>query len=78
MCSSDLNSKEKSNYIYAIELILSDNKIKRVVIPSGKVIELGDVVYKDDEAIGYEVTLSVAPDSSGNTAYEYLSAAAEA
>ena len=72
------NSKEKSNYIYAIELILSDNKIKRLVIPSGKVIELGDVVYKDDEAIGYEVTLSAAPDSSGNTAYEYLSAAAEA
>ena len=69
------NSKEKSNYIYAIELILSDNKI---VMPYGKVIELGDVAYKDDEAIGYEVTLSAAPDSSGNTAYEYLSAAAEA
>lgn len=66
------NSKEKSIYVYVIETILSDSKIKRVVIPSGKVIELGDVVYKDNEAIGYEVTVSAAPDSNGNTAYEYL------
>lgn len=66
------NSKEKAVYVYVIETILSDNKIKRVVIPSGKVIELGDVVYKDDEAIGYEVTVSAAPDSNGNTAYEYI------
>ena len=49
-----------------------------MVIPSGKVIELGDVVCKDDEAIGYEVTLAASPDASGNTAYEYIAAAGEA
>lgn len=72
------NSKEHGVYVYVIEIVLSAEKVKRIVVPNGKVIELGDVVYKDDEAIGYEVTLSATPDSSGNTAYEYIAAVAEA
>ena len=71
------NGKEHGVYVYVVEIVLSSSKVKRVVVPNGKVIELGDVVYKDDEAIGYEVTLSAAPDSSGNTAYEYIAAVTE-
>ena len=71
------NGQEHGVYVYVIEIVLSSSKVKRVVVPNGKVIELGDVVYKDDEAIGYEVTLSAAPDSSGNTAYEYIAAVTE-
>ena len=71
------NSREKKVYVYVIEVILSDDKVKRVIIPNGKVIELGDVTYKDDEPIGYEVTVSAAPDSQGNTAYEYIATAVE-
>ena len=66
------NSKEKSVYVYVMEVILTGNRIKRIVVPVGKVIEMGDVVYKDNEPIGYEITVSATPDSSGNTAYEYI------
>jgi hypothetical protein len=72
------NSKERSVYVYVIEVILNDNKVKRVVVPVGKIIEMGDVVYKDNEPIGYEVTVSAMPDSSGNTAYEYIASAVNA
>ena len=34
--------------------------------------DLGDITYKDDEAIGYETTISALSDSAGNSHYEYI------
>jgi hypothetical protein len=53
-------------------MILQGGVLKRVVIPNCKVSEVGEVVYKDDEAIGYETTVSCLPDAAGNTHYEYI------
>ena len=58
-------------------MILNGGYLKRVVIPSAKVTAVGDITYVDGQPIGYEVTLSAAPDSSGNTHYEYLAASTE-
>ena len=72
----NVNSKELPENSWVIDTILRAGAYKRMVIPRGKVTELGDVVYKDNEVIGYEVTVAALPDSSGNTHYEYLKAAA--
>lgn len=47
---------------------------ERIVIPSAKVTEVGEVVYNDGDPVGYETTLSTVPDESGQTHYEYISA----
>lgn len=44
----------------------------RIVLPDAQVTDRGDVVYKTDEAIGYEITLTAYPDTSGVKAYVYL------
>ena len=68
------NDLELSPRVWAVAILLTGGRMKRIVVPSGTITEVGDVVYKDGDPIGYEVTMHAAPDAEGNTAYEYISA----
>ena len=73
------NSKQVPACVWVIDMILTNNAAKRIVIPEGQVAEVGDIVYKDDEAIGYEITINALPSTSinGDTHVEYIKAAGE-
>jgi len=66
------NAEALDDHVYVMDLALRGGALKRIVIPQGSLSELGDIVYKDDEAVGYKVTLDCLPDASGNTHYEYI------
>lgn len=66
------NAKELPPRLYVFEILMTGNKVKRIVVPNAKVNEVGDVAYVDGEPIGYEVTLGAFPDKDGNTAIEYI------
>ena len=66
------NNKELDSYVWIIDMILRGDKAKRIIIPNGTVTEVGDITYKDDEAIAYDVTVTAAVDDSGQTHYEYI------
>lgn len=71
------NGKEREERVMVIETLHGDF-VKRQVIPRAKVSEVGEIVYKDDEAVGYETTIKALLDADGNTAYEYIAKIAAA
>ena len=66
------NADEQEEAVWVIDMVMNSNTIKRVVIPHGKISEIGDISYTDTDAVGYEVTVTALPDTDGNTHYEYL------
>lgn len=51
---------------------MTNNRVKRIVVPQGKMGELDDVEYTDGDPITYTPTINALPDADGNTAYEYI------
>lgn len=66
------NSKELEEHVLVVDVVLKAGVLKRIIIPNGKVSEIGDVSYTDADAIGYETTVMAIPDVEGNTHYEYI------
>lgn len=66
------NATPLEAHVLVVDVVLKAGVLKRIVIPSGQVSELGDISYTDGDAIGYETTLTAVPDNDGNTHYEYI------
>lgn len=66
------NSTELNEHVIVIEMVLRNNVLKRIVLPSAKVTEVGEIKYKDGDNVGYETTVTCLPDDNSNTHYEYI------
>lgn len=69
-----VNSSDDTDHVYVVDMEMQNGLKKRIVIPMGRITEVGEVTYKDDDVIGYPLTISALPDNDGNTHYEYISA----
>jgi hypothetical protein len=68
--SIELKAGDMPHEVWDFEIADGSTKV-RVVVPDGQVTDRGDIVYKDDSSIAYQVTLTAYPDASGVKAYIY-------
>lgn len=66
-----VNNEELEQSAWVIDMILK-KAVKRIVIPCASITEIGEIVYKDNEGTGYEVTMAGTTDEDGQTHYEYI------
>ena len=68
----NVNSDEQEDAVWVFDMILRGNNPKRIVVPYGRITDIAEINYKDDEAVGYDVTVLAQADEDGNTHYEYM------
>ncbi|MGX4737109.1 phage tail tube protein [Kitasatospora griseola] len=56
--------------MFGFDVLDGDSHI-RIVVPDGEVTETGDLVYKGDEALAYELTITAYPAADGTVAIKY-------
>lgn len=66
------NGTDTVEWVYVIELAMRDGAFGRIVIPDGKITEMGDTNFQDDDAIAYPVTITCQSDNNGIPYYEYI------
>lgn len=64
------NSTELPAHAWVFDMV-QNGAVSRIVVPNGKVTEIGDITYVDGEPVAYGLTITALPDASGNCAYEY-------
>lgn len=65
-------SDQGDAHSFIINSILAGDVLQRIVIPYGVVTDIGDIVYVDNDVVGFDITITSIADSSDVTAYEYL------
>lgn len=66
------NSSELEAGVWVIDMVLNDGYIKRIIIPNGKVSEIGEISYTDSDVTGYECTITALPGTDGDTHKEFI------
>lgn len=63
---------DKPAHPWVIDTVLNEFTIERIVIPRGKVTELGELSYNDGAVLGYPITIKTLPDGQGKRVYRYI------
>lgn len=68
------NSDEHDVASWVVDLLLTNGGVKRIVIPEGKLTDLGEITYNDTDPVGYQITISALPyaDWDGDTHREFI------
>lgn len=66
------NGEWNEERVYVFESLLTENLIKRTVIPRGAIYERDDIEETSSDVLSYTVTITALADDNGNPSYTYL------
>lgn len=64
------NAKELPEGVWVVEMIIA-NRICRKVMEKGKIQEVGEVTYKDNDLVKYPATIGLLPNANGDYEIDY-------
>lgn len=68
-----IDSEDDVEHVYVIDMTITGGAKKRIVIPYGKISEVGEITYKDDTVVGYPLTIMCLPNPADEkNHYEYV------
>lgn len=68
-----IDSTDDIEHVYVIDMLITGGAKRRIVIPYGKISEVGEITYKDDTAVGYPLTIMCLPNPvDEKNHYEYV------
>lgn len=68
-----INDDETEEHMVVIDQVMRGGIPQRMVINRGVITEIGDVVYKGNDAVAYDLTITaLTPDGGGNKIDEYI------
>ena len=70
--SINVTAEELDPSSWVIDMVMKGGVAKRVVIPTGTITAIDEIVYKGNQAVGYGITISAEPDDSGVYHHEYI------
>lgn len=65
-------AEDPENMVWVIDMLLTGKKMKRIIVPDGKITTVGDIEYSKSNAVGYDLTVSCYPDHENSTHTEYI------
>lgn len=63
---------QPSHNVWVFDMVLNDDKVKRIVVPDAVISSVGDIAYVTSDATGFDLTITSYPDSSNVTHIEYI------
>ena len=71
LASATINSDPLAEHIFVFDMVLTNLRLMRVVVPRGVVTATGDMTFAKSNVLNSELTIDCLPDSDGNKAYYY-------
>lgn len=68
----DITTPSSVRWAFVVDVVDGDNTV-RIYLENAEVTGRGDVVYKNGQAVGYEVTVTAYPDSNGVVGSKFFS-----
>lgn len=63
--------EELEDRSWVFDMVMSNGKARRIVIPKAKVTEIGDISYTNSDPVAYELTITATPDANNKCSYVY-------